>query len=43
MARVRQVNMAEFVDVIFQKTFHVLYLLQGLAVAAWAMEARGSH
>lgn len=43
MGRFRQINMAEFVDVIFQKTFHVLYLLQGLAVAVWAVEARGPH
>lgn len=43
MGRFCQVNMAEFVDVIFQKAFHVLHLLQGLTVAAWAVEARGSH
>lgn len=43
MGGFRQVNMAEFVGVIFQKTFHVLYLLQGLAVATWAVEARGAH
>lgn len=35
--------MAESGGVIIQKTFHVLDLLQGMAVAVRAVEARGSH